>query len=352
MASIANDDAVAEEQEKGRGKKKKSRRNKKKKDESSSTKNLSFKEKQELRKKQQKEKRQSKQRCYLCGQSGHTRKQCPGIEDGGRGESRYRAKGKGSKVSSFNKKKNRGQKKRAGSFDIESDEITKQDDIHRLSIFQSSVPYIDVNTNVGGLLNRTGQKSVAEACKVTLPKNLKTVISSLNKFSNLSKTYVMDTSQSCKANILYTSGIHPYYADEMEFQIAKDTLADSFKRDDVVGVGPIGLDYSTRCTVDPSRQISIFTEQVKLAVKAGKPLLVHIRPELRYAEGHKKAVKDAATVLSAECPRDYKICVHAYAGANDTLLTLMKLFSNLYVSFSSIITFSKAKHIREVAFDM
>ena len=106
MASIANDDAVAEEQEKGRGKKKKSRRNKKKKDQSSSkspSKNLSFKEKQELRKKQQKEKRQSKQRCYLCGQSGHTRKQCPGIEDGGRGESRYRAKGKGSKVSSFNK---------------------------------------------------------------------------------------------------------------------------------------------------------------------------------------------------------------------------------------------------------
>ena len=185
MASIANDDAVAEEQERGRGKKKKSRRNKKK-DESSSTKNLSFKEKQELRKKQQKEKRQSKQRCYLCGQSGHTGKQCPGIEDGGRGESRYRAKGKGSKVSSFNKKKNRGQKKRAGSFDIESDEITKQEDIHRLNIFQSSVPYIDVNTNIGGLLSRTGQKSVAAACKVTLPKNLRTVISSLNKFSNLS----------------------------------------------------------------------------------------------------------------------------------------------------------------------
>ena len=111
MASIANDGdatATAEEQEEGRGKKKKSRRNKKKKDQSSSkspSKNLSFKEKQELRKKQQKEKRQSKQRCYLCGQSGHTRKQCPGIEDGGRGESRYRAKGKGSKVSSFNKRK-------------------------------------------------------------------------------------------------------------------------------------------------------------------------------------------------------------------------------------------------------
>ena len=112
------------------------------------------------------------------------------------------------------------------------------------------------------------------------------------------------------------------------------------------------MDYSTRCTVDPSKQIFVFTEQVKLAVKAGKPLLVHIRPELRYTEGHKKAVKDVATVLSVECPRDYKICIHAYAGTNDTLLTLMKLFSNLYLSFSSIITFSKAKHIREVAFDM
>ena len=80
---------------------------------------------------------------------------------------------------------------------------------------------------------------MAAACKVTLPKNLKNCDFSLNKFSNLSKTYVMDTSENCKANILYTSGIHPYYADEMEFQIAKDTLADSFKRDDVVGVGPM-----------------------------------------------------------------------------------------------------------------
>ena len=51
----------------------------------------------------------------------------------------------------------------------------------------------------------------------------KTVISSLNKFSNLSKTYVMDTSQSCKANILYTSE-STHIMQTKWTQIAKDAL--------------------------------------------------------------------------------------------------------------------------------
>ena len=103
MASLATDDNDSTAPPIRKDKKKKSRRNKNKKKDSTSAnsmspnknKKLSFKERQELRQQQQKDKRQSKQRCYLCGKNGHTRKQCPGIEDGGRGESRYRAKGKG-----------------------------------------------------------------------------------------------------------------------------------------------------------------------------------------------------------------------------------------------------------------
>ena len=150
MASIANDDAVAEEQEKGRGKKKKSRRNKKMKDQSSSKKNLSFKEKQELRKSSRR-KRGSQSNDAICAVNLGTlvssvlaSRMVVAVSQG------IVQKVKDQKFLRLIKE-NRGQKKRAGSFDIESDEITKQEDIHRLNIFQSSVPYIDVNTNIGGL---------------------------------------------------------------------------------------------------------------------------------------------------------------------------------------------------------
>ncbi len=389
MASLATDDNNTNTNDSTappirKDKKKKSRRNKNKKKDSTSAnsmspnknKKLSFKERQELRQQQQKDKRQSKQRCYLCGEMGHTRKQCPGIEDGGRGESRYRAKGKGSKIS---KKKNRGEKKnkkRGGSFEVDEGELAQEEDIYNLKIFQSLIPFCDICTNINSLLTRTNKTTIIDACKIKVPNNLKLIISSLNKVSELKKQYIVgDKEESDTANttttttttdnnnnnnegnqkktkLLYTSGIHPYYTDEFQFEHVKESLIDSFKRNDVVAIGPIGLDYSTRCTVEPSKQISYFTEQVKIAVKMNKPLLIHIRPELRYEEGHKKAIKDVATILSTECPADYKICLNAYAGTNETLFKLMKIFSNLYVSFSSIITFSKAKHIREVAFDM
>lgn len=377
MASIVNDDDVGSPKASPTRKEKKKNRRKKDKQKnikddevdsnnsSSKNKKLTFKEKQELRQKKQKDRRQAKQRCYLCGEAGHTRKQCPGIEDGGRGESRYRAKGKGSKMSSFNKKKNRGEKKnkkRGGSFDIDESDMSREEDLYSLKIFQSKIPYIDACTNISGLLNRRSKKTIVEACKTKLPTNLSIIVSSLNKVSELQKTYPVgvissgdnenNNEDACVKKVFYTSGIHPYYADEFQFEHIRESLIDSFKRSDVIAVGPVGLDYSTRCSVEPSTQKEIFTEQVKIAVKMGKPLIVHVRPELRYEEGHKRALKDVATILSMECPTDYKICLNAYAGTNDTLVKLMKLFTNLYVSFSSIITFSKAKHIREVAFDM
>ncbi|CAJ1947245.1 unnamed protein product [Cylindrotheca closterium] len=59
---------------------------------SPSLKNMSFAEKREYQRKQAAQKRKAKQKCYLCGQSGHVRRECPGIADDGRGMSRFKSK--------------------------------------------------------------------------------------------------------------------------------------------------------------------------------------------------------------------------------------------------------------------
>ena len=57
---------------------------------------LPFREREEERRRQNKEKQRLRQKCYLCNKVGHTRQECPGLDDGGRNQSRY--KGKMSKI--------------------------------------------------------------------------------------------------------------------------------------------------------------------------------------------------------------------------------------------------------------
>jgi len=48
-----------------------------------------FRDRRELQRKQAAEKRRLKQRCFTCGKTGHVQRSCPGVEDDGRGESKY-----------------------------------------------------------------------------------------------------------------------------------------------------------------------------------------------------------------------------------------------------------------------
>lgn len=84
-----------------------------------STKALTFSEKRDMQRRTAEEKRRTKMKCHLCGQTGHVRRECPGIEDDGRGESKF-TKSNGDAGATILKKKsskkgarNRGRKQQS-----------------------------------------------------------------------------------------------------------------------------------------------------------------------------------------------------------------------------------------------
>ena len=73
---------------------------------------LSFRERAALRREASNAKRRAKMKCRLCGEVGHVRRECPGIPDGGSGESRYKTKGGAGTGGAQRKDSSRGKKKK------------------------------------------------------------------------------------------------------------------------------------------------------------------------------------------------------------------------------------------------
>ena len=80
---------------------------------------LDFAERREVQRRAAAEKRRAKMKCYLCGQAGHVRRECPGIRDDGRGMSRYKGK---SNAKHEREKYQAGKRRQEGSGSYASEE--------------------------------------------------------------------------------------------------------------------------------------------------------------------------------------------------------------------------------------
>ncbi len=138
-------------------------------------------------------------------------------------------------------------------------------------------------------------------------------------------------------DVYFAVGVHPYDMENFE--------AVDFERyaahPKCVAIGECGLDYyrlegsDEEKRFEKERQDYVFREQVRLAKKVNKPLIVHIRD----------ASHDAMTVLLEEGAGTVGGVLHCY-NADEELLSLAK--EGFYFGIGGVITFQNAKKLIHV----
>jgi len=108
------------------------------------------------------------------------------------------------------------------------------------------------------------------------------------------------------------------------------------KRDDVVAIGEIGLDYHWDTTT-PELQDQMFRKQIAIAKEVGLPIVIHDR------EAHGDILK----ILKEENAAQVGGIMHCYSGSWEMAQACMKM--NFYISFGGPVTFKNGKRPQEVA---
>lgn len=129
-------------------------------------------------------------------------------------------------------------------------------------------------------------------------------------------------------------GLHPHEAKYWDDDSANKMRA-AAKHHSVVAIGECGLDFYYNHS-DRDSQISVFKQQVELALELDLPVIIHTRD----------AWEETFDVLM---PKKGKLrgVFHCFTGGPDVLPAIKEL--DFYVSFSGIVTFNSAKDIQAAA---
>jgi len=137
------------------------------------------------------------------------------------------------------------------------------------------------------------------------------------------------------AGIFATVGVHPNDAGK----ITDGTLShveELLQHPKVVALGEIGLDY--HWDTPKEIQLPLFRDQLALAAKAKKPVIIHTRD----------AWEDTIAVLRSEWVGNGLPCVmHCFTGNVEQAEECLTL--GFYLAFGGVATFPKASEIREAA---
>ena len=122
-------------------------------------------------------------------------------------------------------------------------------------------------------------------------------------------------------------GVHPNEADNLPCNYI-DVLKSMLKKDKVVAIGEIGLDYHYE---QPSKEIQkqVFENQLKLAIENSMPVIIHDRD----AHG------DTLELLKKYKPKGV---VHCFSGSPEMADEIVKL--GMYIGLGGVVTFKNAKN--------
>ncbi len=117
-------------------------------------------------------------------------------------------------------------------------------------------------------------------------------------------------------NHLFTIGLHPWFASNLDIQYALSTIETFCKSKNCIAIGEIGLD-KTRNNFDA--QLKTFLEQLELAQSISKPVVIH-------------TVHSYELILAFR--KQYKLtpwAIHGFNGNKTTALQLVK--KDIFLSF-------------------
>lgn len=136
-------------------------------------------------------------------------------------------------------------------------------------------------------------------------------------------------------NIWATVGLHPN--DNLNEKFNSPEYEELLKQNKVVAMGEIGLDYyRTQGEEDQKFQKDRFIEQLELAKKLSKPIVLHCRDSKAGSTG--KAYPQMIEILKNGCTKNGGV-VHSYTGSLEEAKQFLDL--GLYLGFNGIITFAR-----------
>ena len=142
-----------------------------------------------------------------------------------------------------------------------------------------------------------------------------------------------------ESDVFATVGLHPHDAKDWDTHL-RERLVALARRDAVVAIGEIGLDYY-RLLSPQSAQQRAFHEQLETANELHLPVVVHVRA----------ADEPAASILAEWAPSatcGYPLGVlHCFAG--DTALAMRYIQLGFLISIAGPVTYPKSDRTRSVA---
>lgn len=130
-------------------------------------------------------------------------------------------------------------------------------------------------------------------------------------------------------------GFHPASAHEIG-DLELNWLRERAKRERVVAIGEIGLDYYwDKSQIEAQKRV--FIEQIKIANELNLPISVHMRD----------AVLDTYQIIKQYKRPDLLGVMHCYSGSHESMNDFIEL--NMYISLAGPVTFKNARVSKEVA---
>jgi TatD DNase family protein len=153
--------------------------------------------------------------------------------------------------------------------------------------------------------------------------------------------------------IFASAGIHPEQAHNATPEALAE-LARLAAHPRCIAIGEIGLDYYHLENPDIATQQRAFIDQMELAIKVRKPIIIHCRtselatPKAKEKYGTADAAADTYNLVAEHFrPSGLRGIMHCFSGSVDDARRALDL--GFYLSFAGNLTYPKAQNIRDAA---